>query len=98
MVLQKRFEDWIIKEKIHPRIDLREHEGSYLCDEDYEGSGHLMVSADSIVEFINKKWGVLSKIEWLKNHVMLEGSGREYMLECQEVIDLINKAFEDYIK
>lgn len=58
MDIQQEFEDWIIKENIHPRIDLRKVEGSYLCDDDYEGNGNLMVSADIIIEFIKKKYGI----------------------------------------
>lgn len=54
MLLIEDFKDWIIKEDIHPRIDLREEEGSYLCDGDYEGNGHLMVSTNVIIQYIRK--------------------------------------------
>lgn len=74
MDIQEEFENWVIKENIHPRIDLREEEGSYLCDDDYEGNGNLMVSADSIAQFIKKQGGKLKCIRhtlWEEQNQML---------------------------
>ncbi len=35
-----------------PKIDLRKEEGSYLCDDDYEGNGSLFVTVDNVKEII----------------------------------------------
>ena len=54
MIERKELIDWILKNNKHPRIDLREEEGSYLCDDDYEGNGHFFITTDDAVEYLNE--------------------------------------------
>lgn len=55
MDITEQLTKWIFEKDIRPRIDLREEEASYLCDDDYEGNGCLLIPVDCISDFLKHK-------------------------------------------